>query len=241
MTKDGRIHTARAVARVNSWAELYTIGLPDGVRSDRLGEVRSDLHEQVAAARGRASDRALAGRILGRSFRGALADVSWRRDVLRGSASRPASRAIRVGVSLAIVVGVVASALLFASSGAASSDASLAQVQVGYLKDQVRSEALFVVPLSSQFAEDLRDLGSDPNYTEALIQDREGVATEQNNFRVLLSQLVSEQRRATSWGAVANDHSVAAGWLGGLTAAALVLFGLVLWFEPRWGRRPARP
>ena len=240
MTKDRRSHAVRAAAQVMGWAEFYTFGLPDDVRSERLDEVRSDLHEQAASAQGRSSDRALARRLLGRSIRGAAADVSWRRDELRGSAPRPASKASRAVVAIATVAGMTASALLFVSSGMASSNASLAQVQVGYLEYQVRSELLFVVPLSLQYTQDLKDLASDPNYTRALPQEGEGVASEWKNLRVLQSQLASEQRLVLESSDAASGHSMVADWLGTLSVLGLVLLAVVLWFEPRWRRgRPA--
>ncbi|HEX4402461.1 MAG TPA: hypothetical protein VHZ98_14155 [Galbitalea sp.] len=196
MTNDRQSGAMRAAARVSSWAEFYTFGLPDDVRNERLDEVRSDLHEQVTSADGHSSDRSLARRILGRSIRGIVADVSWRRDQLRGLAPRPLSKPMRVVVALAVAAGVAVSSMLFVSSETASSNASLAEVQVGDLEYQVRSEMLFVVPLSVQFAEEVKEVGSDPNYTAVLPQEREGVATEWNNLRVLLSQRAS---RGRSW------------------------------------------
>jgi hypothetical protein len=217
-----------------SWADFYTIGLPDDVRSERLDEVRSDLFEQVAAEdRARSSDRALARSIGGRAIRGAVADVGWRRAELRGQVLPPAARFGRAALALAIAAGVVTSCLLLVDSGAETSNASLAQVQVGYLKDQVHSEALFVVPLSSQFAEEARELATDPIYTQVLKQDRQGVLVEQNNLRVLLSQLANAQRQVEGSSATAIQHSVLAGWLTTLSVIALVPFAIVLWFEPR--------
>jgi hypothetical protein len=223
-----------------SWADFYTIGLPEDVREERLDEVHSDLFEQVAAGdRARSSDRAMARSIGGRAMRGAMADVGWRRAELRGQVLRPPARFGRAALALAIAAGVVTGCLLFVESGAESSNASLAQVQVGYLKDQVHSEALFVVPLSSQFAEDARDLATDPIYTQVLKEDRQGVLVEQNNLRLLLSQLANEQRQVEGSSATASRHSVLAGWLTTLSVITLVLFAIVLWFEPR-RRRAAR-
>jgi hypothetical protein len=242
MNPDQRNRAARAIERVLLWANFYTFGLPYDIRNDRLDEVHSDLYEQVAAADRRSSDRTLARLVVDRAIRGAMADVNWRRAELRGAAPRYVSRVVRVVVAASIVAGLAASAVLFASSNAASSNASQATVQVGGLKYQLHSEALFVVNRSSAVAGEARWEIFDPNYTQALKADQEGVITEQNNLRLLLSQLASEQRQAAVSSATVNKQSVMAEWLTGLSAAAFLVLVIVLWFEPRWRSAPdSRP
>jgi hypothetical protein len=63
------------------WVRLYTSGLPEQVRDQRRGEIASDVFEQYAAAgRTRPVRRAVAGR----TVRGAVDDLVWRREVARG-------------------------------------------------------------------------------------------------------------------------------------------------------------
>jgi hypothetical protein len=237
MTRARGVHSERAVVRVTAWAQFYTFGLPDGTRNERLDEVRSDLFEQVASGeRVRSSDRVLARSISRRAVRGAMADVAWRRAELREQPSRLATRVRRSVLVFAIAAGVATSTLLFVSSGSESSNTSLAQIQVGYLKDQVHGEAMFVVNRSSEVAAEAEWERFDPNYTTALKADQEGVLAEQNSLRALLSQLADEQRQVAGSSAAASEHSTIAGWLSGLSATALVLLLVALWFEPRWRR-----
>lgn len=65
------------------WVRLYTCGLPEQVRRDRRDEIASDVFEQYAEAGPTwAARRAVAGR----TVRGAVDDLVWRREVVRGVA-----------------------------------------------------------------------------------------------------------------------------------------------------------
>lgn len=138
---------------------------------------------------------------------------------------------------LAITAGVIGSALLFVGLHNDASDAATVHLEISGLQDQVHGEAQFVVQLSSRVADETRWEAHDPNYAVALKQDQEGVVAEQNNFLLLLSQLASAQQKGAA--AAASQNSIAAGWCGGLTAAAFGVFLVVLWFEPRWPRLSA--
>jgi hypothetical protein len=66
------------------WVRLYTAGLPETVRDQRRSEIASDVFEQYAATgRSRRVRRAVAGR----TVRGAVDDLVWRREVARGMTS----------------------------------------------------------------------------------------------------------------------------------------------------------
>jgi hypothetical protein len=242
MIRENRSATDRAAGRVLSWTEFYTTGLPTKVRVERLDEIRSDLHEQMIANSGsRAADLAVARSIRARSIRGVLADVSWRRTEVRQLQHRRGTIAVRAVLAVMILVAAVIGTVLFVNSGMQTSSASLDRVQVGYLKDQVHGEALFVVPLAKEDAIDASDiayLASDPNYAMVLPGMREGVLAEYSNLRILLSQLASERQIAEKASADARQRSVQAQWLTGVASATLIVFVLILWFEPRW---PAAP
>jgi erythromycin esterase-like protein len=229
-------------ARVIRWTAFYTAGLPAGIRSERLDEVRSDLHEQMVSDPGaRKGDRGIARSMRARAIRGMLADVSWRRAEVRRLPRRRARIATRVVIAVVIAASAATSAVLFAGSGSDSANESIATVQVGSLNDQVHGEALFLVPLNLSLAQDLRDVGSDPNYTGYFAQQKEGALEEYNNLRVLLAQLGSEQRHAAQAAEDADQRSTEAVWLTSFTAAAFALFVFVLWFEPRLPRGSDSP
>ena len=59
------------------WVRLYTCGLPDPLRLARLDEIASDVFEQQADGAGRRA-------VVGRTVRGAVDDLIWRREVVRG-------------------------------------------------------------------------------------------------------------------------------------------------------------
>jgi hypothetical protein len=67
-----------------AWVRLYTAGLPPQVREARCAEIRSDVHEQLAEAGDSARALRRARRaVVGRTVRGAVDDVIWRREVAR--------------------------------------------------------------------------------------------------------------------------------------------------------------
>lgn len=61
------------------WVRLYTAGLPAHIRTRRRDEIDSDVCEQVAAAAG--SLRRARQEVVGRTARGAVDDLLWRREV----------------------------------------------------------------------------------------------------------------------------------------------------------------
>jgi hypothetical protein len=65
-------------ALVRRWVALYTIGLPDGLRTRRRDELVADLAEETADAVRRATLPGLAGRRVVRLITGIPADLSWR-------------------------------------------------------------------------------------------------------------------------------------------------------------------
>lgn len=71
------------------WVELYTRGLPAGLREERLAEIESDLWEHRRAG-------ASAGAILSRCLRGVLADLGWRRGRRTGRAPADARALLRI-------------------------------------------------------------------------------------------------------------------------------------------------
>ncbi|MBK5305967.1 MAG: hypothetical protein JJD92_04685 [Frankiaceae bacterium] len=65
------------------WVRLYTSGLPHGLRRARLDEIASDVFEQYAdSGTGRTWPARHA--VVGRTVRGAVDDLIWRREVARG-------------------------------------------------------------------------------------------------------------------------------------------------------------
>ena len=135
--------------------------------------------------------------------------------------------------------------MLFVGSGVASSDTAEARLQIGYLDDQVYGEALFLVPLAAQDADDLSyakfDAPTNPIWAAALPGMEEGALGEYGNLRGMLSQLASENRQATESSSAAHQQAVVAGWLSGTGGTLFLGLAFVVWFEPRWPRRARRP
>ena len=67
-----------ATSLILGWAWLYTMALPEQVRTARRGEIRSDLHDQIAQDREEgASPSGTALHVLSRMVSGAWDDVGW--------------------------------------------------------------------------------------------------------------------------------------------------------------------
>jgi hypothetical protein len=226
---------------VMSWTRLYTAGLPDGLRNDRLDEVLSDLHEQTMADTSvGVSDLALSRSIRHRAWRGALADLTWRRTLVRSLPGRAPTRVRRGILAAAIVAGSIASVLMFMNAGTNASSASSAQVQVGYLQDQVRSESLFVLNLNDQFLSDFRTSYTDPIYAGYLKQQSTGAIEELQNFRLLRQQLMNEAAHSERMAEDAERMTAVARGLTGLSSVLLLGLMVLLTIEPRLPKRRKR-
>ena len=66
------------------WVRLYTAGLPEQIRTTRREEIASDVYEQLAEAHCSAERRQVRREVVGRTVRGAVDDLLWRREVARG-------------------------------------------------------------------------------------------------------------------------------------------------------------
>lgn len=66
------------------WLRLYTAGLPEQIRTTRRDEIASDVYEQLAEAHCSAARRQIRREVVGRTARGAVDDLLWRREVARG-------------------------------------------------------------------------------------------------------------------------------------------------------------
>jgi hypothetical protein len=99
------------------WVGVYTAGLTDAQKARRRGEVRSDVHEQMAFFRAEGqSDAAINRGIASRTIRGVLADVAWRLDagregeiVVRHGGSPPLPWLTMLFVASVIVAGCLSS------------------------------------------------------------------------------------------------------------------------------------
>lgn len=65
------------------WVQAYTKGLPEQLRAHRHDEITSDIHEQLAYAGASAQYRRVRLAVVGRTARGAVDDLMWRRQVGR--------------------------------------------------------------------------------------------------------------------------------------------------------------
>lgn len=65
------------------WVRLYTAGLPEQIRARRREEIASDAYEQLAEAHCDAERRQARREVVGRTVRGAVDDLVWRREVAR--------------------------------------------------------------------------------------------------------------------------------------------------------------
>ncbi|MEO6204173.1 MAG: hypothetical protein ABIO67_02145, partial [Mycobacteriales bacterium] len=65
------------------WVRLYTAGLPDQIRTTRRDEIASDVYEQLAEVHCSAERRQVRREVVGRTVRGAVDDLVWRREVAR--------------------------------------------------------------------------------------------------------------------------------------------------------------
>lgn len=91
------------------WVRVYTAGLPEQVRARRVDEITNDLHEQLAEA-GAADVRQARRSAAGRTVRGAVDDLMWRREVGREMDS---SRGLRAALSQAWWAPVAALVVVF--------------------------------------------------------------------------------------------------------------------------------
>jgi hypothetical protein len=71
--------TSFGVRLAKRWARLYTRGLDPDVRDARRAEIDSDIFEQQQSATDHAQHR-IGAAIAGRTLRGALGDIAWRRE-----------------------------------------------------------------------------------------------------------------------------------------------------------------
>ena len=69
------------------WVRCYTAGLPEPVQRARADELASDVFEQRADGAGRVA-------VVGRTVRGAVDDLVWRREVVRGMEATGVRRAL---------------------------------------------------------------------------------------------------------------------------------------------------
>jgi hypothetical protein len=98
----------RSVRLVRRWVELYLLELDPLIAQERREEIASDLHEHALWAEGRGESTGRIGlAIIGRAVRGAAADVSWRRDVLRAQGTSGPVRSL----GLVAVIGAFSSVL----------------------------------------------------------------------------------------------------------------------------------
>lgn len=92
------------------WGLVYTRDLDAASARDRLHELASDLHEQLAHDRAAGRPEPLiAASVLRRAAVGAPDDLSWRRDVLRMRLPRPAR------ARLALANGALGASILLAA------------------------------------------------------------------------------------------------------------------------------
>lgn len=63
------------------WVRVYTAGLPVDARTARRDEIASDVYEQLCDA---GTSRQARRQVVGRTVRGAVDDLVWRREVARG-------------------------------------------------------------------------------------------------------------------------------------------------------------
>ncbi len=124
------------------WVRCYTRGLPPDVRTQRLAEIASDVHEQLHRA-GPGSARSASVAIASRTLRGVLGDLSWRvEERRRVRADRRVAGARPTGVAalwatatqswftpLAVLVG--AFDLLFAIAVVSDADSTMPGRVVG--------------------------------------------------------------------------------------------------------------
>lgn len=75
-------------ALTQRWVRLYTAGLPEQIRMTRREEIASDVYEQLAEAHCDADRRQVRRDVVGRTVRGAVDDLLWRREVARAMPAR---------------------------------------------------------------------------------------------------------------------------------------------------------
>jgi hypothetical protein len=97
--------TARAIAHVMRWCDLYSHGIPEDAAASRREELLCDLTDQVEwAAAHEVPQGRVAGSIYLRALRGAPADLSWRRQQRSwAELGSPAFRRFGVGLLSATV------------------------------------------------------------------------------------------------------------------------------------------
>lgn len=95
------------------WGVTYTRDLDAASADDRLHELASDLHEQLAHERAaRRPEALIAASVLRRATAGAGADLAWRRDVLRMRLPRAARVRLAVFRTLDAAAALIAAALV---------------------------------------------------------------------------------------------------------------------------------
>jgi hypothetical protein len=96
---------AELVAR---WVRFYTRDLPAPIARRRIDEIDADLHDHIAHERAHGTDdRRIALGVAARMLRGLVADVSWRRRKMSGTARRPAAR-VALATAFILLVPLVA-------------------------------------------------------------------------------------------------------------------------------------
>ncbi|MFB2583755.1 hypothetical protein [Herbiconiux liukaitaii] len=110
----------RASRRVLRWARWYTRGLDTDIAGERLEQLASDLHDHAIWAEDAGLSAAEATRAMTRrGLRGAVDDVSWRRDQLRRrTGALSAANSKRRGTAMLLAVGSMG--LVLISSGSAA-------------------------------------------------------------------------------------------------------------------------
>ncbi len=99
--------TTPAITR--RWVRLYTAGLPEQIRTTRRDEIDSDAYEQLAQAQHSAERRQVRREVVGRTVRGAVDDLVWRREVAKAMERT----SMRAALSQAWWAPVAALVLLF--------------------------------------------------------------------------------------------------------------------------------
>lgn len=106
----------RAARLARWWVALYTRGLPRPIAERRASEISGDIADQIEFERSAGvGERRIAFALLSRSARGALADLSWRRERLGGRRRRRpllrAAAAVLCVTGLLLLIPLVATLL----------------------------------------------------------------------------------------------------------------------------------
>jgi hypothetical protein len=98
-----------SVRLVRGWVQLYTRGLPDGVRDGRRDELEADLWDEAAEAADLGNERLIGRARLSRLLRGMPADIAWR--IEQVSREDPQGRQDMVTTRRDLVWGVIGAGL----------------------------------------------------------------------------------------------------------------------------------